>query len=332
MLLGMKNLRSAFIFSARKLCTNNSARRSPMRLPAFAIILLLLSASFACVAQSAQPKLIDVHEHFRGEPGMLDGLLAKLKAADGIGILLVTPNAFPEASKFIHEHPDHFIGFGDIKLDDPDVLNQIDRFHQAGFRGLGEISSALKNYDDESYWPIYDRAAKYHMILLFHTGIVARPHPDEPANISFDRMRASRLDMIARHWPKTIIIGAHLGNPDYAEAAEIARLNPNLYFDLSGSSLIKKKDDYSFFRSIFWWSGVVSPHTPPGAPNAFERLVFGSDVFNGELGEFDEGQARYHAMLDACQVPPNVQANIFFGTMWKILQQQQNEMTADTGN
>ncbi|MGD0732222.1 MAG: amidohydrolase family protein [Terracidiphilus sp.] len=303
-----------------------------MRFSAWAIILFLLSAPLPGLAQPAQPKLIDVHEHFRGEPGMLDGLLVKLNAADGIGILLVNQNGFPEAGRFIQQHPNRFIGFGDINLDDPDVLNQIDRFHQAGFRGLGEITSSLKNYDDRAYWPIYDRAAKYHMILLFHTGILSRPHPEEPADISFDRMRASRLDLIARHWPKTIVIGAHLGNPDYAEAAEIARLNPNLYFDLSGSSLIKKKDDYRFFRSIFWWSGVVSPHTPPGAPNAFERLVFGSDVFDGELGEFDEGQARYHALLDACQVPPNVQAMIFSGTMWKILQDQEKEMAADTGN
>jgi hypothetical protein len=167
------------------------------------------------------------------------------------------------------------------------------------------------------------------MILLFHTGIVLRDKPEVPANISFDRMRATRLDLIARHWPKLIIIGAHLGNPDYAEAGEIARWNPNLYFDLSGSSLIKKRNDYGFFRSIFWWSGVVSPHTPAGGPDAFEKLVYGSDVFNGELGEFDESQARYHAMLDACQVPANVQAMIFSGTMWRILQEQQKEIAAD---
>ncbi|MGA2634109.1 MAG: amidohydrolase family protein [Terracidiphilus sp.] len=328
----LKKPHSTFIFSPGKRWLKSSAGRSPKRLPACAAILFLLSASFACLAQAVQPKLIDVHEHFDGEHGVLDRLLVKLNAAEGIGFLLVTPKGFPEASKFIHEHPNRFIGFGDIELDDPDVLNEIDRFHQAGFRGLGEITSSLKNYDDPAYWPIYDRAAKYHMILLFHTGIVARPRPDEPANISFDRMRPTRLDLIARHWPKTIIIGAHLGNPDYAEAAEIARLNPNLYFDLSGSSLIKKKDDYTFFRSIFWWSGVVSPHTPPGAPNAFERLVYASDIFHGELGEFDESQARYHAMLDACLVPPNVQANIFSGTMWRILQQQQKEMAADAAN
>lgn len=294
--------------------------------------LALLAASSTVFAQTAAPKLIDVHEHFNGEPGVLNELLEKLNAADGLGILLVTPKGFDEATQFIHEHPNRFIGFGDIKLDDPDVLEQIDKFHQAGYRGLGEITSSQKNYDDRSYWPIYDRAAKYHMILLFHTGTVVRLNPDQPSDVSFERMKATRLDLIARHWPQTIVIGAHMGNPDYAEAAEVARWDPNLYFDLSGSSLIKMRDNYGFFRSIFWWSGVVSPHTPAGGPDAFEKLVFGSDVFRGELGEFDAGQARYHAMLDACRVPANVQAMIFSGTMWRILQQQQKEIEADKGN
>ena len=302
------------------------------RFLSFATTFVLLSASFHAFGQVMPPKLIDVHEHFNGEPGVLEKMLVKLNAADGLGILLTTPKALPEASKFIQEHKDRFIGFGDIKLDDADVLNEIDQFHRAGFRGLGEITSSQKNYDDHAYWPIYDRAAKYHMILLFHTGAVARQNPNQPSDVSFDRMRATRLDLIARHWPKMIIIGAHLGNPDYAEAAEIARWDPNLYFDVSGSTLIKKRDDYGFFRSIFWWSGVVSPHTPAGGPDAFEKLVFGSDIFRGELGEFDDSQARYHAMLDACRVPPNVQAMIFSGTMWRILQEQQKEMAADTGN
>ena len=146
--------------------------------------LVLFSASITALAQTVTPKLIDVHEHYDGESGMLKKLLVKLTAADGLGILLTTPKGFPQASKFIQEHPDRFIGFGDIKLDDPDVLNEIDRFHMAGFRGLGEITSSQKNYDDRTYWPIYDRAAKYHMILLFHTGIVARPNPEASADIT----------------------------------------------------------------------------------------------------------------------------------------------------
>jgi hypothetical protein len=295
-------------------------------------VLGLLLMSSSVFAQSHTPKLIDVHVHYNGEPGFLEQLLDKLNATDGLAFLLTTPNGFPQASKFIQEHPDRLIGFGDIRLDDPNALSEIDRFHQAGFRGLGEITTTLKNYDDPAYWPLYERADKYHMILLFHTGIVNRLHPEEPADISFDRSRVTRLDLIARHWPKLTVIGAHLGNPDYAEAGEIGRWDPNLYFDISGTTLIKKKDDYRFFRSIFWWTGIVSPHTPPSGTSAFEKLVFGSDVFGGDLQEFDSAQARYHAMLDACEVPQSAQERIFSGTMWRILQTQDLASATDASN
>lgn len=294
-------------------------------------VLGLLSASLSAMAQAHPPKLIDVHIHYNGEPGILEKLLDKLNAADGLAFLLTTPTGFPHAVEFIHEHPDRFIGFGDIKPDDPKVLQEIDRFHAAGFRGLGEITTTVKAYDDQAYWPIYDRADKYHMILLFHTGIVNRMRPEQSADISIDRSRVTRLDLIARHWPKLTIIGAHLGNPDYAEAGEIGRWDPNLYFDASGTSLIKKKDDYGFFRSIFWWTGVASPHTPASGADAFEKLVFGSDVFAGDEQEFDLALARYHAMLAACEVPQSAQEMIFSGTMWRILQAQEAQSAKDPG-
>ncbi len=280
---------------------------------ALAVLPLLASS------QAERPKIIDAHLHHNGDPAFLEKLVAKLDSVEGAAFLVTPPKDLEQVKAFIAQHPNRLIGFGEIQLDDPQVLEQVDRFHAAGFRGLGEISSPLKNYDDRSYMPIYERAEKYGMILLFHTGIVNRTNPSVPEDVSVDRMRPTTLDNIARRFPKVTVIGAHLGNPDYAWAAEIARWNPNLYFDLSGSSLIKKQNDYTFFKSIFWWSGVVSPHTPPGGPNAFEKLVFGSDVFNGELEEFDRELERYHKMLDACGIPPAAQANIFAGTLWRIL-------------
>jgi len=282
-------------------------------------------------AQDRTVQLIDVHVHFDGEAGVLQNLLERLDKVNGLAILLVTPKALPEASRFIQAHPNRFIGFGDVKLDNPDVMSQIEQFHRAGFRGLGEITSTLHDYDDTAYWPIYDLANKYHMILLFHTGIVNRLHPEVPSNISFDRSRVTRLDLIARHWPHLILIGAHLGNPDYAEAAEVGRWNPNLYFDVTGSTLLKLKDNYNYFRSILWWGGVVSPHTPSGGGGAFTKLVFGSDIFGGDLNEFDTALFNYHAMLDRCEVSPRDQAQIFAGTMWKILEDQRAAMAADGG-
>ncbi len=288
----------------------------------FLVSLALLASLGTLAAQTAPPRLIDVHLHHNGDPAFLEKLVAKLDSVDGLALVLTAPKDLDSVKGFIAKYPSRLMGLGDISLDDPLALELVDRFHAAGFRGLGEILGPLKNYDDRSYWPIYERAEKYGMILLFHTGILMRATPEIPSDVSVDRMRPTTLDAIARRFPKLTIIGAHLGNPDYAWAAEITRWNPNLYFDLSGSSLIKKQDDPTFWKPIFWWSGVVSPHTPANAPNAFERLVFGSDVFNGELEEFDRELERYHKMLDACGVPKASQEMIFAGTMWKILNAQ----------
>jgi uncharacterized protein len=283
-----------------------------------AIVALVLAT-----ALSAQtPKLIDAHVHHNGDMAFLENLvsrLEKLDGLDGLAFLLTRPEHLEQVQKFMAGKHSRLIGFGDISLDDPKVLQHIDRFHQAGFRGLGEISRTRKPFDDPSYTPIYDRAAKYGLMLLFHTGIVNRTRPEVPEDVSVDRLRVTLLDNIARRYPTITIIGAHLGNPDYAWAGEIARWNPNLFFDLSGSTLIKKQEDPTFFKSIFWWSSVASPHTPKAQASAFEKVVFGSDVFGGELEELDRSIERYQRMLNACGVSKEAQANIFGGTLWRIL-------------
>jgi uncharacterized protein len=282
--------------------------------------LILLTVSLCvCWCQGVQPKLIDCHVHHNGSNDFLDKLVTKLEGVQGMAMLITAPKDLHAVSEFMKSHPDRLVGLGEIQLDAPDVLETIDQFHSAGFRGLGEITKPQYSYDDRRYWPVYERAEKYGMILLFHTGIVNRTHPQIPEDASSDRMRVSTLDLIARRFPKLTIIGAHLGNPDYAWAAEIGRWNPNIYFDVSGSTLLKKQEDYSFFKSIFWWTSVASPHTPKSNATAFEKLVFGSDVFEGDLGEFDRELERYHRMLDTCGVPAEAQANIFSGTLWRIL-------------
>lgn len=286
-----------------------------MRIP----VALVLLSGVNIYAQPRAPRLVDVHLHHNGDPAFLERLAARLHKADGVACLLTDPKDLTAVTVFMSSHPGLLYGFGSIELDDPRAAALIDRFHSAGFRGLGELTGPLRPYDDPKYMPLYARAEKYGMTILFHTGIVNRTRPEVASDISVDRMRVTTLDNIARRFPKITIIGAHLGNPDYAWSAEIGRWNPNLYFDLSGSTLIKKQADYQFFKSIFWWSGVSSPHSPKGGGSAFEKIVFGSDVFDGELEEFDRELDRYQKMLKACGVPENEQANIFAGTMWRLL-------------
>lgn len=267
-----------------------------------------------------QPRTFDCHNHYNGDPAYAEKLVATLEAMDGMAFLLTQPVDLASAKRVIDRHPNRLIGLGELSLDDPQAVALVDQFHDAGFRGLGELEYSRHNYDDPAYWPVYERAQQHGMILLFHTGIVNREHPDVPTDVSVERMRVTRLDLIARLFPRITVIGAHLGNPDYHWAAEIGRWNPNLLFDLSGSSLLKKNNDPTFWESIFWWSGLVSPHTPKSSANAFEKLVFGSDCFAGDLGELEAGPGRYRKMLDACGVPAQAQSNIFSGTIWRILQ------------
>ncbi len=279
----------------------------------------LTAAVFAAGLLAQQPKMIDAHVHHNGDLEFLTKLVARLAKLGGMAFLLTKPEHLTQVQSFMTIHPGRLIGFGDISLDDPHVLQQIDAFHAAGFAGLGEISRTLKPFDHPSYTPVYDRAAKYGMMLLFHTGIVNRTRPEVPEDVSVDRLRVTLLDNIARRYPGITIIGAHLGNPDYAWAGEIARWNPNLFFDLSGSTLIKKQEDPLFFKSIFWWSSIASPHSPKAQASAFEKVVFGSDVFGGELEELDRSIERYERMLNACGVSKEAQAKIFGGTLLQIL-------------
>lgn len=284
--------------------------------------LLCLLPAMLCATvfgQSSPPSVIDCHIHYNGDPEFLRKLLTKLESVNGMAFILVPPADLSTAKPIIDANPGRLVGFGSIDLDDGRAVELVDQFHAAGFRGLGELENPLKNFDDPSYWPIYERAEKYGMILLFHSGIVMRTNPDVPVNVSVERMRVTVIDLVARRFPGTTIIVAHLGNPDYAWAGELVRWHPNMFLDASGSSLIKLQSNYKFLNSIFWWTGVESPHSPKSSASAFEKLVFGSDVFGGDLEEFDLALARYHKMLDACGVPQKSQENIFSGTMWRIL-------------
>src|SRR5712692_8199212 len=165
------------------------------RIKFFALCAFAIFPALA-LAQAARPKIIDAHLHHNGDPAFLEKFLAKLNSVDGLAFLLSAPRDLEQVKAFIAQHSNRLVGFGDIKLDDPNALDQIDRFHAAGFRGLGEFSGPLKNYDDRGYWPLYERAQKYGMILLFHTGIVNRTDPDTPEDISIDRMRPTTVDGI----------------------------------------------------------------------------------------------------------------------------------------
>ncbi len=282
--------------------------------------ILMSAALWPCASQAQDARTrfkIDSHYHYSNRPDFLQKTVETHRKYNTMVCILTPAEALQDMKEAMEKYPETIIAYGSVSLDDPAVLEKIDRFHQAGFKGIGELTRPEKDYNDPVYFPIYERIQKQGMHVLFHTGIVARRSPDQPAGTGMAKMRPAFLDEIARRFPKLTIQGAHLGNPWYEEAAEASRWNPNLLFDVTGSSLIKKKDHPEFWGEVLWWRpSLETMHSPSKGEHAFEKIVFGTD--EGPEGLLPNIE-RFDAFLKASKVPEEVQAKCWAGTMAKIL-------------
>jgi uncharacterized protein len=244
-------------------------------------------------------------------------LKGKLRRVDLTACLLTPSGNRKVVADAAKEHPRQIVPFGFVDLDDPDVVKQVEELHAMGYRGLGELEFVKKLYNDPSYFPVYELANRYGWIVLFHTGIVLRKKIDEPEDVASGRMRPIYLEEIAWRFPK---ITAHCGNPEYEWAAEIARWNSNVFFDLSGSTLTHGR--LAEFQKISWWSATEwhsaewTVKTPNNDPSAFIKIVFGSDT---DLNEIESMVNQYQAMFEACDIPERTRKMIMGGTLVKML-------------
>lgn len=278
----------------------------------FVVILLLLLTATA--AQPARRFVIDAHHHYNAAPDFIERLVKVYRARNAMACVLTPMSGFEVVKKAAAQYPDVIIPYGQISVDNPKALAEIQQFAAAGFKGI-KMYTPKYNWDDFGYFPLYDKMQSLQLVALFHTGIVSGNSGDEPEPSSMARMRPSFLHTIARSFPKLVIQGAHLGNPWYDEAAEAARWEKNLYFDVTGSTLIKKSKNLALFKEFLWWEGPTA-HSSPDAVYAFEKVVFGTDEDPENL---DACLARYEAMLNACHVPEASRRKIYGETMARIL-------------
>lgn len=257
--------------------------------------------------------IIDSHQHYRDDPAYLDTLVKIYGARNAMACVLTPIRALETVRKAAAAHPDVVIPYGYVNVDDPEAPTQIDRFAKAGFKGI-KMHRPKHNWDDFGYFPLYEQMQRLGLVALFHTGIVSGSS-DAPEPSSMARMRPAFLHTIARSFPQLRIQGAHLGNPWYDEAAEAARWEKNLYFDVTGSTLIKKARNLSMFKEYLWWEGPTE-HSSPDAVYAFEKLVFGTDEPPENL---DVVIGRYEAMLEANRVPEPSRRRIYGETMARML-------------
>ena len=261
-------------------------------------------------------RIIDMHQHLGLDETNTADALAEEYARLGVEKVVLQPmppccepgnnEAVLEAHK---RYPDLFIPFVGFDLDEmqPDELK---RFQEEGFVGIKFIGPA-KPYNDASYFPVYVKACELGMPALFHLGIVS--NAGRWRNCNSNLMRPIYLDHIARSLPEFKIVGAHLGNPWYEEATMSCRWNPNLFFDLSGSTLKKKTPQ--FIGGLLWWTPTTAYKSPDGT-HAWQKIVFGSDV---SCDQIEDVIHDYESLMSALSLSPELQEAVWYGTAAKLL-------------
>jgi len=254
-------------------------------------------------------KIVDFHVHLLDEPGYLDGLLAALDACgiemcclSGLGPLFGCAGDAEVRAAF-RAHPDRIIGTVYVRpgVDGPE---KIDRAAGEGFRAI-KVTLPRRPYDDPAYFPLWERADKHALPLLFHTGTVVTRQEAPGEGISSWNMHPMRIEPITREFPQLKVVIAHLGVHWNLDAGDVARLRPNAYVDLTGEpGGWRARADAAGMETWLWW------------PGAFRKVVFGTDVHYRKMKHIlDEDRAR----LARLGVDDETQRLVFSGNARRLL-------------
>lgn len=194
-----------------------------------------------------------------------DGTAASLKAEmekDGVDLSVVQSIATnPAQQKNVNDFAIRLnqdpclLAFGSVHPDAPDALEELERIHEAGLKGV-KLHPEYQGFymDDERLKPIYQKISQLGLITLFHAGKDYGFAP--PYHCTPDRIRR------ALRWFDSPVVAAHWGSLDCGEEVLEKLCGENLYFDLSfGYSHMPK----------YLAQAIIDKHGP-------DRLLFGSDM------------------------------------------------------
>jgi len=259
--------------------------------------------------------IIDAHAHLLDEPGYLDGLLRTMDECaidrcclSGLGPLFRCAGDAEVAHAF-RDHPDRLIGAVFVRpgLDPPEKIKWA---REEGFR-LVKVSAPRLPYDDPRCFPLWRRAKECAMPALFHTGIVTTSVEAPGEGISSWNMHPMRIEPITREFPNLGIIVAHLGIHWNDDAAELARMRPNVFVDLTGEpGGWRARADAVGVERWLWW------------PGAFGKVVFGTDVHFSKIPRIlEEDRAR----LDRFGVDAETRRRVFSANILRLLGEEETQ-------
>ena len=105
--------------------------------------------------QSKEPDfIIDSHIHCGGTDAWVDEMLRVFRPRKVIACVLTRMEHMELMRKAAQDHPDVFIPYGRVDLDDENAVREVEAFHKNGFVGM-KFHSPQKDYDDPGYFQVY---------------------------------------------------------------------------------------------------------------------------------------------------------------------------------
>jgi predicted TIM-barrel fold metal-dependent hydrolase len=132
--------------------------------------------------------------------------------------------------------PGVLMGFGSVDPYKEDALDELQRCHDLGLKGL-KFHPTMQQFrpDEEQFYPLWARAEDLGLICLFHTGTCGIGAGTPGAGGT--KIRYSHpgfLDSVGADFPNLTLIAAHFGWPWFMECLAIALHKSNVYIELSG--------------------------------------------------------------------------------------------------
>ena len=193
--------------------------------------------------------------------GTLDSLKKEM-ARDGVDLSVVlsiatSPKQQHNVNSFAMEisRDPAVEAFGSVHPDAPDALEELDRIHDAGLKGV-KLHPEYQGFyaDDEKMKPIYQKISRLGLITVFHAGFdcgFPPPYHAMPEHL-----------LGALKWLEGPVVAAHWGGVHCGMEVLDKLCGENILFDLSyGYDCVPKPIAQA----------IVDKHGP-------ERLLFGSDM------------------------------------------------------
>lgn len=140
--------------------------------------------------------------------------------------ILFASNEF--VAQICAKYPERFMGFASVdpkQKDSPQVLEEAVK--NLGLCGL-KLHPPLQDVypNDESLWPLYEKAASLNIPVVFHVG--STPFG---SLVKLAQADPILIDEVAISFPKLKIVLTHLGTLWHNETFMVAEKNPNVFID-----------------------------------------------------------------------------------------------------